>query len=83
FHGVVLGLVGMALFVYFTNWVAVSFAGFGYFVYVGLYSMYFKRKSVYGTAIGSLSGAVPPVVGFCAAAGQIDAGAAILLLMFC
>ncbi|REG83809.1 heme o synthase [Marinomonas pollencensis] len=83
FHGVVLGLVGFALLAYFTNWVAVSFAGFGYFVYVGLYTMYFKRKSVYGTAIGSLSGAVPPVVGYCAAAGQFDAGAAILLLMFC
>ena len=81
-HGVVLGLVGMALLAYFTNWVAVFLAGFGYFVYVGLYTMYFKRRSVYGTAIGSLSGAVPPVVGYCAAAGQFDAGAAILLMMF-
>ena len=78
FHGVVLGLVGMALLVYFTNWVAVAFAAFGYVVYVGLYTMYFKRNSVYGTFVGSLSGAVPPVVGYCAAAGQFDAGAAIL-----
>lgn len=83
FHGVVLGVVGFALLAYFTNWVAVAFAVFGYIVYVGLYTLYFKRKSVYGTFVGSLSGAVPPVVGYCAAAGQFDAGAAILLAMFC
>ncbi|AEF53141.1 heme o synthase [Marinomonas posidonica] len=82
FHGVVLGVIGFALLSYFTNWVAVAFAVFGYVVYVGLYTLYFKRKSVYGTFIGSLSGAVPPVVGYCAAAGQFDAGAAILLTMF-
>ena len=83
FHGVVLGVIGLALLSYFTNWVAVAFAVFGYVVYVGLYTLYFKRKSVYGTFVGSLSGAVPPVVGYCAAAGQFDAGAAILLTMFC
>ncbi|WP_111639890.1 heme o synthase [Marinomonas shanghaiensis] len=83
FHGVVLGIIGFALLAYFTNWVAVAFAAFGYVVYVGLYTMYFKRNSVYGTFVGSLSGAVPPVVGYCAAAGQFDAGAAILLTMFC
>lgn len=83
FHGIVLGVIGFALLSFFTNWVAVAFAVFGYVVYVGLYTMYFKRKSVYGTFVGSLSGAVPPVVGYCAAAGQFDAGAAILLAMFC
>ncbi|MDE8604745.1 heme o synthase [Marinomonas sp. RSW2] len=83
FHGVVLGIVGFALLAFFTNWVAVAFAVFGYVVYVGFYTLYFKRKSVYGTFVGSLSGAVPPVVGYCAAAGQFDAGAAILLTMFC
>lgn len=83
FHGVVLGVIGFALLAYFTNWVAVAFAVFGYVVYVGLYTLHFKRKSVYGTFVGSLSGAVPPVVGYCAAAGQFDAGAAILLTMFC
>jgi len=41
-----------------------------------------KRNSVYGTFVGSLSGAVPPVVGYCAASGQFDMAAAILLSMF-
>ncbi|QLE97340.1 heme o synthase [Neptunomonas phycophila] len=82
-HGIVLGIVGFGLLAYFTNPVALFFGAFGYVVYVGLYTLYFKRKSVYGTFVGSLSGAVPPVVGYCAAAGQFDTGAAILLVMFC
>ena len=50
--------------------------------YVGLYSLWLKRGSVYGTLVGSLSGAAPPVVGYCAVSNEFDAGAAILLLIF-
>ncbi|MFP8966213.1 heme o synthase [Pokkaliibacter sp. CJK22405] len=81
-HGIVLGLIGFALLIAFTNPVTVFFAAFGFFIYVVVYSLYMKRRSVYGTLVGSLSGAVPPVVGYCAVAGQFDTGAAILLLMF-
>ena len=80
--GVLLGIVGFSLLVWFTNMVALTFAAFGYLVYVGLYSLYMKRNSVYGTLVGSLSGAVPPVVGYCAVTGQLDGAALILLLMF-
>jgi len=41
-----------------------------------------KRNSVYGTLVGSLSGAVPPVVGYCAVTVEFDTAAAILLVMF-
>jgi len=81
--GVLLGCVGFAVLATCTNAMATLFAAIGFVVYVGFYSLYMKRKSVYGTMVGSLSGAVPPVVGYCAVAGQFDAGAAILLLMFC
>lgn len=81
-HGCVLGLMGFGLLSYFTNMVAVAFAIIGFVVYVGLYSLYMKRHSVYGTLVGSLSGAVPPVVGYCAVTGTFDTGAALLLLMF-
>lgn len=81
-HGIVLGVMGFALLVAYTNATAVFFAALGYVVYVGVYSLYMKRNSVYGTLVGSLSGAVPPVVGYCAVSGQFDAAAAILLVMF-
>ncbi|MEH6711181.1 MAG: heme o synthase [Paraglaciecola polaris] len=80
--GLALGALGFGLLIHYTNNIAVGFAVLGYVVYVGVYSLYMKRHSVYGTLVGSLSGAVPPVVGYCAASGQFDAGAGILLLMF-
>lgn len=81
-YGISLGIIGFSLLGIFTNSLAVLFAAIGYLVYVGVYSLYMKRHSVYGTLVGSFSGAVPPVVGYCAVRGEMDAGAAILLLMF-
>lgn len=81
--GAALGLVGFALLAVFTNGTSVMFAAIGWLVYVGLYSLWLKRESVHGTLVGALSGAMPPVVGYCAVTGQCDAGALILLAMFC
>jgi protoheme IX farnesyltransferase len=52
-------------------------------IYVGLYSLYLKRRSVYAALIGSLAGAAPPLAGYCAVTGRFDLGAAILLAIFC
>jgi protoheme IX farnesyltransferase len=82
-HGIVLGIAGFGLLMQYTNWTATALAAFGFIIYVGFYSLWMKRSSEYGTLVGSLSGAMPPVVGYCAAAGQFDGGAAILLLIFC
>lgn len=79
----VLGLAGFALLLIGTNLLTTGLAAFGFFVYVVLYSLWTKRTSVYGTLVGSLSGAVPPVVGYCAVTGQFDTGALTLLIIFC
>ncbi|MBW5405532.1 heme o synthase [Morganella morganii] len=78
----VLGIAGMILLLVAANVVAMLIAVAGFVVYVGVYSLYMKRKSVYGTLVGSLSGAAPPVIGYCAVTGQFDTGALILLLIF-
>lgn len=78
----VLGIAGMVLLLAAANAVAMLIAVAGFVVYVGVYSLYMKRKSVYGTLVGSLSGAAPPVIGYCAVTGQFDTGALILLLIF-
>ena len=49
---------------------------------MGVYSLYLKRNSVYGTLIGSLAGAAPPLAGYCAASNRFDLGALILLSIF-
>ncbi len=82
-YGLILGVLGFLTLALKSNWLAVFFAGLGFSVYVGLYSLYYKRSSVYGTLIGSLSGACPPVIGYVAVTNQFDIGGVILLLTFC
>lgn len=76
----VLGIVGGVILLVYTNLLTVFVAGFGFFVYVVLYSLW-KCHTIYGTAIGSIAGAVPPVVGYCAVSNHLDAGALILFAM--
>lgn len=77
---IMLGIIGNLILYYYTNSMAVAVANFGFFVYVILYS-FWKGRTIYGTAIGSVAGAVPPVVGYCAVSHQFDAGALILFSM--
>lgn len=79
----VLGTIGFALLHLYTTVYAVLFGAIGLLVYVGLYTLKFKRNSVYGTLVGSLSGACPPVMGYVSVTNGFDIGAAILLLIFC
>ncbi|WP_240724768.1 heme o synthase [Onishia niordana] len=78
-----LGLAGFGLLALGTNALTVGLAAFGFVIYVGVYSLWMKRHSEYGTLVGSLSGAVPPVVGYCAVSGTFDTGALTLLTIFC
>lgn len=77
----ILGSAGSWMLGYYTNWITLLAALFGLFAYVFIYSLWSKRSSVHGTLLGSISGAIPPVVGYSAAMSQIDAGAAILFLL--
>ncbi len=79
-YGTVLGVVGFCILVLFTNRVTVIVSMIGFFVYVGIYSMWLKRSSTHSSIIGSISGAVPPVIGYLAVTGSFDRGA--LLLFF-
>ncbi len=55
----------------------------GYIFYVFFYTMLYKRKSVYGTLVGSISGAVPPLVGYLAVSNNFSIEAILLFLLFC
>ena len=77
-----LGIGGTALIRTAANMLSVAIVLMGFAVYVGVYSLYLKRHSVYGTLIGSLAGAAPPLAGYCAVSGCFDMGALILLAIF-
>src|SRR5208282_3822889 len=60
-----------------TNPLAVSVAFAAFFIYVVLYGFWKRRKTV-ATLVGSIAGAIPPVVGYVAVSNRLDVGAWIL-----
>jgi len=81
-YATVLGVVGVGLLYTKANALAALFAVIGFVIYVGFYSLYLKRRSVHGTLVGSLSGAMPPVIGYVAVTNTFDLAALTLLVMF-
>lgn len=76
-------LCGIGLALLFVTGVLPFLLGIGGLaVYLVFYTAWLKRSSVHGTLIGSLSGAVPPAIGY-AAGGGVDFGLALLMLLFC
>jgi len=81
-YAALLGATGTALLWTATNLLSVAVVLSGLAIYVGVYSLYLKRRSIYATMIGSLAGAAPPLAGYCAVTNRFDLGALILLLIF-
>jgi len=79
-YATALGLTGLLLLIVLTNPLTAVVAAFGHVAYVILYGIA-KRKTVHGTVIGSISGAIPPVVGYVAVTNQIDFLAVLLFLV--
>ncbi len=78
-----LGLAGIII-LFMTTWQAGLLGVFGMFLYVVVYSLFAKRKLVSNTVIGSLSGAVPPLIGWFAVFPHISIIPIMLfLVMFC
>lgn len=75
-----LGVLGLVILYFFTNTWALFSAFLGFFVYVVFYS-FSKYKTGQATLIGSVAGAMPPVVGYVAASHQLDFGALFLFLV--
>ncbi|OIJ09324.1 protoheme IX farnesyltransferase [Anaerobacillus arseniciselenatis] len=65
--GITLTLLGF-LFLFFTTVGAIFYAFIGWFTYVFLYTMWSKRKYTLNTVVGSVSGAVTPLIGWAAIA---------------
>jgi protoheme IX farnesyltransferase len=77
-----LGMAGTALLSSATNRLCVAIVLAGLVIYVGLYSLGLKRRSVYAALVGSLAGAAPPLAGYCAVSHRFDLEALILLAVF-
>ncbi|WP_079709333.1 heme o synthase [Paraliobacillus ryukyuensis] len=80
--GIILTIVGVGLLL-LTSLQAALLGLFGWFAYVVLYTMWSKRRYTLNTAIGSLSGAVPPLIGWAAVDPNLSLTAfALFAIMF-
>jgi protoheme IX farnesyltransferase len=80
-YGAFLGVLGFLVLFFAVNILTVLIAAIGWLFYVVVYSLFLKRKSTWGTTLGAISGAVPPVAGYCAVSGRFDLAAALLFLI--
>lgn len=75
----ILGIWGFVMLLLLTNVLTLVVGAIGYVVYIVLYG-WAKRTTIYGTLVGSISGAMPLVAGYTAVTGQFNTAA--LLLFF-
>jgi len=76
-YGIILGVIGLGVLFYFS--ILCGILGvIGWFTYIVIYTMWLKRSSTWSTAVGGISGATPPVIGYCAVTTEFDMGAFLL-----
>ncbi|HEK9103225.1 heme o synthase [Bacillus pfraonensis] len=63
--GIFMTISGLA-FLALTTYLAALLGFLGLFLYVVPYTMWSKRRTIYNTEIGSISGAMPPLIGWAA-----------------
>jgi len=80
-YGIILGIAGISLLFIQVNALSGVLGIIGWFAYIVIYTIWLKRRSTWSTSVGGISGAMPPVIGYCAVTGTVDMGA-ILLFAF-
>ena len=75
-----LGITGVSILFMLTNFLVLLVSMVGFIFYIGIYP-YTKRKTIYGTQMGAISGAVPLTAGYLAATHRLDLGALLLFLI--
>lgn len=76
----VLGTVGFATLIIYVNLLTAALGAIALLLYVVAYGVA-KRRSVHGTLVGALPGAVPPLAGYIAVTDQFDLGGLLLFII--
>ncbi|GGF96697.1 heme o synthase [Paenibacillus abyssi] len=80
-YGIILGVLGLIVLFVLVNPLTGWLGLLGMFVYVVIYTMWLKRTSTWSTSVGGISGAMPPVIGYCAVTEAVDPGAWLLFAL--
>jgi len=73
--GIVLNVAAFAVLWAWANLLAALLALAGTLIYVFVYTIWLKRSTPLNIVIGGAAGAIPPLVGWAAATGQVDLSA--------
>ena len=65
----------------FVNFLAAGLLAFTVFFYVGVYTLWLKRRTPQNIVIGGLAGALPPAIGWAAVTGSLTLAPVILVLI--
>ncbi len=68
--GIILAIASVALLGLATNWLAAALLASAILFYVGIYTVWLKRRTAQNIVIGGVAGAFPPVIGWAAVAGS-------------
>ena len=79
--GVVLSLFSVMLMGLAVNWLAAALLAFTIGFYVFVYTMWLKRRTPQNIVIGGAAGALPPVIGWAAATGEVSWASLVLFLI--
>ncbi len=79
---IILSVLGFASLWILTSSTAFWLGLWAFFAYTVLYTVLTKRQSTWGTFVGSLSGAMPTVIGYTAVVNTINLQAILLFIIF-
>jgi heme o synthase len=79
--GLVLGCGAVAVLAFALNLKAAALLAFAIFFYVVVYTVWLKRQTPQNIVIGGAAGALPPVIGWAAATGEVGLEPLILFLI--
>jgi len=77
--GYALSVASVAMMWLFVNVPAAALLAFTIFFYVGVYTLWLKRRTPQNIVIGGLSGALPPAIGWAAVTGDLSLAPLVLV----
>ncbi len=77
--GWALAALSVAVMWLFVNELAATLLAFTVFVYIGVYTLWLKRRTPQNIVIGGLAGALPPAIGWAAVTGSLSLAPLVLV----
>ena len=71
-------VIGTGLLLLIAGWLAAALTVAAWAWYVGIYTLWLKRRSTQNIVIGGVAGAAPPLIGWAAVTGRVGAPALVL-----